>query len=74
MPGIQDDPKSLIEQKYYFGINDPLVGDYRTQEAFNPNVMSIYNAWNRYSIKARGAIARGQTSLYLRQLVNILNI
>lgn len=65
--GAKGGPKPLIKQSYYFGINDTLAGDYRTQEAFNPNAMSIYNSWNRYSSKARnsrdktrGAIARGQ--------------
>lgn len=60
-------PKVLTKQDYYFGINDTLVGDYRTQAAFNPNVMSLYDSWNRYApgnsnqIKsARAAIARGE--------------
>lgn len=60
-------PKALTKQDYYFGINDTLVGDYRTQAAFNPNVMSLYDSWNRYApgnsnqIKsARAAIARGE--------------
>lgn len=60
-------PKALTSQDYYFGINDTLVGDYRTQAAFNPNVMSLYDSWNRYApgnsnqIKsARAAIARGE--------------
>lgn len=63
----QGGPKPLIDQSYYFGINDTLAGDYRTQEAFNPNIMSIYSAWDRYSSKARNkrnkaraAIAHGQ--------------
>ncbi len=65
--GAVGGPKKLIDQTYYFGINDTLVGDYRTRASFNPNVMSLYNTWNRYSSKsrdsrekARAAIARGQ--------------
>jgi hypothetical protein len=65
--GAQGGPKTLINQNYYFGINDTLVGDYHTRELFNPNVMSLYNTWHRYSARsridqerARAAIARGQ--------------
>ncbi len=65
--GALGGPKILINQTYYFGINDTLVGDYRTHELFNANVMSLYNAWNFYSNRsrdvresARAAIARGQ--------------
>ncbi|MBX9916013.1 MAG: hypothetical protein E6Q59_08270 [Nitrosomonas sp.] len=65
--GARGGPRTLIEQAYYFGINDTLVGDYRTRQSFNPIVMSLYDTWNRFSSrsrdsreKARGAIARGQ--------------
>lgn len=65
--GARGGPKPLIDQAYYFGINDTLVGDYRTREPFNPMVMSLYDTWNRFSSrsrdsreKARSAIARGQ--------------
>lgn len=60
-------PKALTKQDYYFGVNDTLVGDYRTLVPFNPDVMSLYDSWNRYApgnsnqIKsARAAIARGE--------------
>lgn len=73
-------PRILIDQIYYFGINDTLVGDYRTREPFNPNVMSLYDAWNRYSSrsrdsreKARAAIARGQ-ALFNNKLIQISNV
>ena len=59
--------KPLLTQSYYFGMNDTLAGDYRTQVAFNPNVMSLYTAWNNSSNRsrtgqerARSAIARGE--------------
>ena len=59
--------KPLLTQSYYFGINDTLAGDYRTQAPFNPNVMSLYTEWNTSSRrsrnsqeKARAAIARGE--------------
>lgn len=62
-------PKAMLQQDYYFGINDTLAGDYQTGEKFNPNAMSLYNSWNRFKSnkssdsakKARAAIARGQT-------------
>lgn len=65
--GARGGPKSLITQTYYFGINDTLAGDYRTRAPFNPNVMSLYDAWSGNSgrlsnsrRKARSAIARGE--------------
>ncbi|MCB1986041.1 MAG: hypothetical protein H6936_01465 [Burkholderiales bacterium] len=73
--GAKGGPETLIDQTYYFGINDTVNGDYRTRESFSPEVMSLYNSWDRYSIrktknnrikeknrrnKARAAIARGQ--------------
>lgn len=65
--GALGGPSKLIAQEYYFGINDTLVGDYRTSEPFTSNVMSLYNTWSRYSSRsrdsrerARAAIARGQ--------------
>ena len=67
--GARGGPSALINQTYYFGINDTLVGDYRTREPFNPKVMSLYDTWHRYITSnasdgrtlARAAIARGQT-------------
>lgn len=61
-------PEALLKQDYYFGINDTLVGDYQTGTAFNPDVMSLYNSWNRFkpnkssdsTTNARAAVVRGQ--------------
>ncbi len=65
--GGRGGPRTLSDQIYYFGINDTLVGDYRTREPFNSSAMSLYDDWKRYSSssngsnkKARAAIARGQ--------------
>jgi len=59
----------------YFGINDTLVGDYRSHAAFDPNAMTLYQGWQSYIedrrsadaerrspsvAQARQAIARGQ--------------
>lgn len=73
-------PKVLTKQDYYFGINDTLVGDYRTLVPFNPDVMSLYDSWNRYApgnsnqIKsARAAIARGE-DLFNSKLIQIAGV
>jgi len=78
--GAVGGPKKLIDQTYYFGINDTLAGDYRTGADFNPNVMSLYNTWSRYSRKsrdsrerARAAIARGQV-LFNTKLIKIKGV
>ncbi|MBS0298651.1 MAG: hypothetical protein JSR32_01750 [Proteobacteria bacterium] len=74
-------PKVLTKQKYYFGINDTLAGDYKTHKPFNPNVMSLYDSWNRFKANksphstkgARAAIARGQ-ALFNSKPIIIKNV
>ncbi|QOJ24487.1 MAG: hypothetical protein HRU78_13235 [Gammaproteobacteria bacterium] len=74
-------PKVLTKQKYYFGINDTLAGDYKTHKPFNPNVMSLYDSWNRFKANksphstkgARAAIARGQ-ALFNSKSIIIKNV
>ena len=65
---------ALSNEIFYFGINDTLVGDYRTQVPFTPTAMTMYEAWANsppdVSIgnaqlrdrvaAARKAVARGQ--------------
>lgn len=73
--GAKGGPSILAAQDSYFGINDTLIGDYRTHAAFTPTAMSLYDAWNivipdarshddedrsRDVAVARRAIARGQ--------------
>ncbi|MEO6362163.1 MAG: cytochrome C, partial [Caldimonas sp.] len=73
--GAKGGPVWLQAQTFYFGINDTLVGDYRSHAGFNPIVMSIYEAWQSYIpddrradpegrdrdvAVARRAVARGQ--------------
>jgi hypothetical protein len=68
-------PIHASKQTFYFGINDTLVGDYRTHAAFTPTVMTLYDAWtnvvpnarstdseerDRAVAVARRAVARGQ--------------
>jgi cytochrome c peroxidase len=74
-------PKKLYKQNYYFGINDPLVGDYQTQQPFNAHTMSLYDNWNRSESgksstrtkKAKAAIARGQ-ALFNTKPIKIRNV
>jgi len=73
--GGRGGPMAASTQPFYFGINDTLVGDYRTHAAFKPTVMTLYDAWtsvvpndssadpeevNRSVAVARRAVARGQ--------------
>lgn len=74
-------PEALLKQDYYFGINDTLVGDYQTGKAFDPEVMSLYDSWNRFkpnkssdnTTNARAAVVRGQT-LFNTKLIQITNV
>ncbi|MEO8849497.1 MAG: hypothetical protein ABI440_12830 [Casimicrobiaceae bacterium] len=38
-------PQRLVDQAYWFGINDVVSGDYRTGAQFNPNAMTLYTPW-----------------------------
>jgi cytochrome c peroxidase len=68
--GAQGGPAALAAVNYYFGINDPAAGDYRTQAPFTRNVMTVFSAWAgaaapggmppTASAQAQAAIARGQ--------------
>jgi cytochrome c peroxidase len=73
--GGRGGPMAASTQPFYFGINDTLVGDYRTHAAFTPIVMTLYDSWSnvvpnaasadpeerdRSVAIARRAVARGQ--------------
>ena len=67
----QGGPFNITTQVTYYGINDNL-GDYQTGLPFNPNVFTIYDAWNDQNANddgdedfgnveaARDAVARGE--------------
>lgn len=65
--GAQGGPEALVEQEFYFGINDALGGD-PTGRQFDPTAMTLYDAWggltsrdhDEHRARARAAIARGQ--------------
>jgi len=51
--GARGGPDFLAAQASYFGINDTLVGDYRTHAGFTADVMKLYDAWQSYIPDAR---------------------
>jgi cytochrome c peroxidase len=46
--GANGGPTFLSTVISYFGINDTLVGDYRSHASFTPTVMSLYSGWQSY--------------------------
>ena len=73
--GARGGPHHLARQPFYFGINDTLVGDYRTHASFTPAAMTLYAPWqsalpdpyrqdvegrDRAVAVARRAVARGE--------------
>ena len=60
--GAKGGPAPLVDQEYYFGINDPLGAD---PEGFNPVAMTAFQAWEGVrgggQDRARASIARGET-------------
>jgi len=57
--GSQGGPQFLPTQQYYPGINDSLGGDPHGQH-FNPNVFTIYSAWQDSRNSRQASIARGE--------------
>ena len=55
MHGARGGPAALALQPFYFGINDTLVGDYRTHASFTPTTMTLYDGWQSYVPDARHA-------------------
>ena len=58
--GARGGPSFLQNQPSWFGINDTLVGDYRTHASFTPEAMSLYTAWQSYIPDARRPDAEGR--------------
>jgi hypothetical protein len=59
--GANGGPEWLgTNQPFYVGINDVLTGDSVTHAPFDPNVFTVYTAWNLAADAARAAIARGE--------------
>lgn len=69
--GAQGGPEPLSTRDFYFGINDVVSNDYRSGASFDPNVMRLYDAWERgkrtpvgsdavLRVDARARVFRGQ--------------
>ena len=58
--GANGGPSFLSDQESHFGINDTLVGDYRTHASFTPTVMTLFDAWARYIPEAHRPDAEGR--------------
>ena len=69
--GGRGGPKNLARQGFYFGINDPIDGDYRTRQPFDPNVFTLYSAWaNNFVLPGRDdRQSRGQKAAAARRAV-----
>jgi hypothetical protein len=82
--GARGGPAFLSTVPSYFGINDPLVGDYRSHATFTPDAMSLYSGWQSYVedhmnadperrdrgvAVARRAIARGEALFNSKPIV-----
>ncbi len=53
--GANGGPAFLSGVVSYFGINDTLVGDYRSHAGFTPAVMALYQGWQSYLEDGRNA-------------------
>jgi hypothetical protein len=85
--GARGGPVALSGESFYFGINDTLVGDYRTRAPFTPTVMTVYDAWANVHpdasiaspqaqarvMAARRAVQRGQ-ALFNSKPIQIRNV
>ena len=58
--GAGGGPAALAVQESHFGINDTLVGDYRSHASFTPNVMTLFGAWSSYIPDARRSDDEGR--------------
>ncbi|MEO8836007.1 MAG: cytochrome C [Caldimonas sp.] len=58
--GATGGPLALQAQPFWFGINDTLVGDYRSHAAFTPEVMKLFDAWQSYIPDDRRSDAEGR--------------
>jgi cytochrome c peroxidase len=82
--GANGGPTFLSGVVSYFGINDTVVGDYRSHAGFTPNVMTLYQGWQSYLddgrhadperrdrgvTVARRAIARGEALFNSKPMV-----
>jgi hypothetical protein len=70
--GSQGGPQFLPTQEYYPGINDSLGGD-PNGNPFNPNVFTIYTAWQNSRNPQQASIQRGE-NIFNNQPLTISNV
>jgi len=74
-------PDYVSAQNSYFGINDPIAGDYQTHSPFNAIVFTLYDAWNKFTgkgsdrsrVAARAQVVRGQ-AIFNTRLIHITGV
>jgi cytochrome c peroxidase len=77
--GALGGPVTLAGQTFYFGINDPLAGDYLSGAPFERAAMNLFGAWRNLAApgtaqdQARSAIARGE-NLFNTRPMNIVQV
>jgi len=81
--GALGGPDYLSAQNFYFGINDPISGDYKTGGPFDATVFRIYDAWARQPgngganphsrVAERAAVVRGQ-ALFNTRPISIVGV
>jgi cytochrome c peroxidase len=80
--GAHGGPLEVYNQFFYFGINDVVAGDYKTDAPFNKVVFTLYDAWaglpaehggEHRVVEARQAVARGQL-LFNTKPIQIKNV
>jgi hypothetical protein len=78
--GALGGPEELMKNDFYFGINDPVSGDYRTGAPFRANAMTLFDAWRSIAPQpgnaqsaARASIARGE-NLFNTRPINITGV
>ena len=78
--GALGGPAELMKNDFYFGINDPVSGDYRTGASFRTNAMTLFVAWRNIAPQpgnaqsnARASIARGE-NLFNTRPINITGV
>ena len=78
--GTLGGPAELMKNDFYFGINDPLSGDYRSNAPFRANAMTLFAAWRSITPQpgnaqsaARASIARGE-NLFNTRPINIAGV
>ena len=66
--GGQGGPRRLVNDPFYFGINDAVSGDYRTGGLFNSAVFDLYDAWDA-SLKIGGGRSEEHSEMMARRSV-----